>query len=149
MGGGVGDEKVSLFFLRISSSSFKRSLMPFCTRDYEITSFEQPATSPDSALPFLTPSRSYSTLLSSLSTHLTTLTNIADEHLRLADSLQAQVIDELRKSGEKKEAGRKKVVGWVEGLAEEREGAEGEVRRCEGKVSFERGWVVRWCGWRV
>lgn len=83
----------------------------------------------------------YSTLLSSLHTHLTTLTAIADEHLRLADSLQAQVIDELRKSGEKKEAGRRKVVGWVEGLGEEREGAEGEVRRWEGKVSFERGWV--------
>ena len=76
-----------------------------------------------------------STLLTSLSTHLTTLETISGEHLRLADSLQAQIIDELRKSGEKKESGRKKVGGWVEGLVEERERSEGEVGKAMTKVS--------------
>lgn len=51
------------------------------------------------------------------------------------------MIDELRKSGEKKEAGRKKLAGWVEGLEGEREEKEGGVGRCEGKVSF-RAWVL-------
>lgn len=59
------------------------------------------------------------------------------------------MIDELRKSGEKKEASRRRVVGWVEDLAGEREEKEGEVRRCEGKVSLSF-WLSRvGVGWRV
>ena len=42
-----------------------------------------------------------------------------------------------------------RVVGWVEDLAGEREEKEGEVRRCEGKVSLSF-WLSRvGVGWRV
>lgn len=80
----------------------------------------------------------HSTLLSSLSNHLTTLETISQEHLRLADSLTSQVIDEYRKSSDKKESTRKKVGLWVEGVDGERERAIGEVGRAMNKVSAAR-----------
>jgi hypothetical protein len=74
----------------------------------------------------------YSTLLTSLSQHLNSIDTLASDHLKLADSLQAQVIDELKKGAEKKEAARRNVKDWVVDLVEERE--KGEAAR--EKVSY-------------
>ena len=75
-----------------------------------------------------------STLLSSLSSHLSTLETISTAHLKLAESLQSQIIDELRKSGEKKESSRKRLGGWVDEVEGERERVEGDREKAMNKV---------------
>jgi hypothetical protein len=52
---------------------------------------------------------SYSTFVKAITSHLNTLENTASEHIKLADDLQAQVIDELKRGEKKKEESRKKV----------------------------------------
>ena len=81
-----------------------------------------------------TPRSSRSTLLSSLSSHLSTLETISTAHLKLAESLQSQIIDELRKSGEKKESSRKRLGGWVDEVEGERERVEGDREKAMNKV---------------
>jgi hypothetical protein len=50
-----------------------------------------------------------SSFVAAVTSHLATLENTAAEHIKLGDDLQAQVIDELKRSERKKEDNRKKV----------------------------------------
>jgi hypothetical protein len=75
-----------------------------------------------------------STLLSSLSSHLSTLETISSAHLKLGESLQSQIIDEFKKSGEKKESSRKRLGGWVDEVEAERERVEGDWEKAMNKV---------------
>ncbi len=49
--------------------------------------------------------------MTALGQHLSSLEHTASEHLKLADNLQSQVIDELKRAEKKKEDNRKKVSG--------------------------------------
>jgi hypothetical protein len=70
---------------------------------------------------------------------LNTLDTISQAHLRLADSLQSQIIDEFKKSGAKKESSRKRLGGWVDDVAAEKERTQVEREKAMSKVS----WKIR------